>query len=319
MANAAAAKTAGRDRKWEGQPLVNDPVVAAPRVQATRVVHTIHAVVDVDAAQEVYVRAFGGKPFAGGYHEGEDRDMSLLYVADHMVEPMAPRRPEATDKTFARYLARYGSCFHSIELKTPDCRKAAADCKAMGLELTTEYDIFFFIHPRSTGGLVIEVTDVLMGADPYDQPDWDPDWAKGGPSQIKGLAYVACVVRDLGAAVRCLTEAFDGEVISRDQADWPQPCTRVFVSIGGTVVALLSPKADGQGPLSNYLAGLTSGIYALAWAVEDLDKASGWFASQGLSMTPDVPAAARAAEGVFMGARHWFVGGDAFYGWRETE
>src|SRR5690606_30010841 len=127
-----------------------------------RLIHTIHCVADVEATRRLYMQTLGAIAFAESYHAGENRDMALIYVADHMIEPMAPRRPDS-DTTFARYLRKYGPGFHSIEFKVDAVGPAAAACKANGVALTTEYDVFFFVHPRSTGGVVVEVCDIPMG------------------------------------------------------------------------------------------------------------------------------------------------------------
>ena len=73
-----------------------------------------------------YMDALGALVFAEGYHPEADRDMNLFYVADFMIEPMAPRRtPRAADEhegpgamaaIYANYLDRYGEGWHSFEL-----------------------------------------------------------------------------------------------------------------------------------------------------------------------------------------------------------
>ena len=61
-----------------------------------------------------YQDALGGLVFAENYFPAEDRDCALLYVANHMVEPMAPRNPEDMTKPFARMAAKIGEAFHSL-------------------------------------------------------------------------------------------------------------------------------------------------------------------------------------------------------------
>jgi hypothetical protein len=62
------------------------------RVKVMRIIHTIHVVADLCACRTRYPDLLGGSIFAEGYFEAEDRDMALLYVADHMIEPMAQLR-----------------------------------------------------------------------------------------------------------------------------------------------------------------------------------------------------------------------------------
>src|SRR5690606_28379789 len=113
------------------------PAAKVEPVPVTRVIHTIHAVEDIRATQQLYFDAFGGLMFAQSYHPAEDRDMSLIYVTDHIIEPMAARVGGRTDTTFARYVQKYGQSWHSFELKVADARAAAAACKARGVRLTT--------------------------------------------------------------------------------------------------------------------------------------------------------------------------------------
>ena len=90
------------------------------RVEVARIIHTIHATTQIEACRQLYQNALGGLIFAEGYFEQEDRDMALLYVANHMIEPMAPRTPDDHTKPFARLTARIGQAFHSFELKVAD-------------------------------------------------------------------------------------------------------------------------------------------------------------------------------------------------------
>src|SRR5277367_3730646 len=106
-------------------------------VKVRRIIHTIHAVADIAACRAQYLDKLGGLIFAEGYFEAEDRDMALLYVADHMLEPMSPRDPARLEKPFARYLHRYGQGFHSFELKVEDGPAAAAQLKAAGSKLAS--------------------------------------------------------------------------------------------------------------------------------------------------------------------------------------
>ena len=89
---------------------------ADERIRVSRIVHTIHAVADIATCRARYLDVLGGLIFAEGYFEPEDRDMALLYVADHMIEPMAPRDPARLDKPYARYLQRFGEGLHSFEI-----------------------------------------------------------------------------------------------------------------------------------------------------------------------------------------------------------
>lgn len=65
-------------------------------IAVSRLIHTIHIVRDIGPTRMQYQDVLGGLVFAEGYLPPEDRDMALLYVADYMIEPMAPRHPDKT-------------------------------------------------------------------------------------------------------------------------------------------------------------------------------------------------------------------------------
>src|SRR5579862_6414326 len=154
------------------------------RVKVRRVIHTIHAVADIAPCRARYLDVLGGLIFAEGYFEAEDRDMALLYVANHMVEPMAPRDPARLEKHFARYLHRYGPGYQSFEIKIQDGPAVASQLKAAGVKLSAEYGVFFYVRQESTGGVLLEVCETSMPNDPYDRRHWRGDCAEGHPTTL---------------------------------------------------------------------------------------------------------------------------------------
>jgi hypothetical protein len=283
------------------------PTRAPARVK--RIVHTIHAVEDIDACRMRYQDLLGGLVFAEGYFEPEDRDMALLYVTDHMVEPMAPRHPEDRTKPFSRYVARYGEGWHSFELRIEDCPDVAARLDADGYTLATNYGMFFYVRPESTGGILVEVCDVAMPNDPQDRRNWRRDWAEGMPSTLLRLDHIACVVSDLEAARRLFTTYVDGEVLDDGRISDPQPARRVLIRLGDANVALIQPDSLDDGVLGAFIQPPTSGVYALVWAVEDADRARAFFAEKGVRTTTEgcVSGGFAIDPADFLGARHEFV------------
>lgn len=281
---------------------------AAP-ARVTRVVHTIHAVRDIDACRMRYQDVLGGLVFAEGYHEGEDRDMALLYVTDHMIEPMAPRNADDLSKPYSRYLAKYGQGWHSFELRIQDCPRVAARLEADGYTLASNYGMFFYVRPESTGGLLLEACDVTMPNDPQDRRNWRPDWAEGMPSTLLRLDHIACVLNDLDAARHLFTTYVDGEVLDEGRIEVPQPARRVLLRLGDANVALIQPDDAADGVLGRFVQPPTSGVYALVWAVEDLDRARTYFTGKGLRVTEEgcVSGGFAIDPADFQGARHEFV------------
>lgn len=254
-------------------------------VKVRRVIHTIHAVADIAACRAAYLNLLGGMIFAEGYFEAEDRDMALLYVADHMIEPMAPRDPARLEKHFARYLHRYGPGFHSFEIRIDDGPATAAKLKQHGCKLSADYGFFFYVRQESTGGVLLEVCERPMPNDPFERGGWHPQWAGRHATTLEGLDHIACVIPDVPRALAFFTGLLDGELLADERISLPQPGRRALVRLGGTPVAFIQPDDDEQGPLAGFLKPPTSGIYSLVWRVADLEAAEGFFHEKGLRTT----------------------------------
>jgi len=277
-------------------------------IPVRRILHTIHAVRDINPLRKVYQDVFGAIAFAERYHEGEERDMALLYAANHMIELMAPRRSEP-DTTFARYLDRFGESFHSFELRVESAPESAESCKAHGLALSTVYPLFFFVKPQSTGGVLVQFCGKPLENDPQDYHNWNPDWIEGHPSSLRRLHHIACLVRDREAALRFFTEIIDGKLLSDERVALPQPGRCVHVLLGDTKVALYSADNPKTGVFADYFAQPRSGIYALVWEVDSLDAARQHIEARGFEIEPASLQYCGIAipERSFSGVRHEFV------------
>jgi catechol 2,3-dioxygenase-like lactoylglutathione lyase family enzyme len=279
------------------------------RVKVTRVIHTIHATTDIAQCRQLYLDKLGGLIFAEGYFEQEDRDMALLYVANHMVEPMAARDSARTDKAFARYLQQFGQGFHSFEIKVEDGAAAGRRLEAAGCKLVSNYGYFFFVRAESTGGILIEACDIPMPNDPHDRASWREDWGTGLPHGIVRLDHIACVTANLNDTLHFFTRLLDGSILVDERIALPQPGRRVEILLGDTHIAFVQPDDAEEGPLTGFLAAPNTGIYALVWAVADVGIAEQYFLGKNLRITRQ----GCVADGFaihpddFLGARHEFT------------
>lgn len=271
-----------------------------------RYLHTIHAALECDRLREVYCDAFGGIVFHENYFPPEDRDAALLYVADHMIEVMSPRHPDDLQFMYARYLRKAGPGYHSISFRVADCAAAKAKCDELGIAINTEGPGLIFLHPKSTGGLIMELTDNAMPNDPWDLPNWRRDWAAGRPNRPHALDHVVCAPRNPDGAVRFLCDVLGGEAAEPTAVEWPQPASATAVTVSDITLLVLSPDDSSQGPLPAFSNGPNGGAFALAWQVEDLAATEAWFAGKNLEIR-QVPGDRYSHEIVLDGARHWFV------------
>lgn len=282
----------------------------AARIAVSRIIHTIHAVTDIHRCRALYQDALGGLVFAENYFHAEDRDAALLYVTDHMVEPMAPRHPDDLTKPFARQAARIGQAFHSFEIKVADGKAASEAFRAAGCTVASDYGVFFFVRPESTGGVLLEVCELGMPNDPRDRGNWNPAVGAGHAGRVTGLDHIACVTADMAAVLRFFTEIVDGEVLADERVFLPQPARRVLLQVGDTRVAFLEPEETGRGPFGSFLNRTQNGIYALVWRVDDAERAKAHFTGKlGLRLTEvHCVASGLAIEpDDFLGARHEFL------------
>jgi catechol 2,3-dioxygenase-like lactoylglutathione lyase family enzyme len=282
------------------------------RVKVSRIIHTIHATRDLYRCRLLYQDALGGLVFAENYFPAEDRDCALLYVADHMVEPMAPRNPDDMTKPFARMTGKIGESFHSFELKVASGKEASQIFRDAGATVASDYGVFFFVKAESTGGVLLEVCETPMPNDPYDRPGgWGPQVGVGHASSVLRLDHIACVTSDIDKAVHFFTEVVDGEVLSDERTSLPQPGRRALLRIGDTQVAFIQPDDAASGPLGAFLGKPQNGIYALVWQVADEARARAHFDKLELRQTAEgcvSPGFAIEPED-FLGARHEFVTG----------
>jgi hypothetical protein len=274
-----------------------------------RYLHTIHAAPECERLRQIYTHVFGGLVFHEGYYGPEDRDAALLYVADHMIEVMSPRHVDDMRFMYARYLAKAGPGYHSMSFRVGDVAAARARCDELGVLINTEGPGLIFLHPKSTGGLIMEITDHHMPNDPWELPQWRRDWAAGRPYKPHALAHLVCAPRYPEAAIRFLVEALDGAAHAPERVDWPEPAIATRVDVADITLVVLQPE-DSNGSLARFSAGTNGGVYALAWRIADPEAMADWLGNNKifeLAAQPLNGSGAYSHEFVLDGARHWFV------------
>jgi len=126
-----------------------------------RIHHIGIAVDDLDAAGERYTTTLGIEP--GGPEEVPQARTIVQFfpVGESRLELLGPM---GEDSPVAKHLQRRGPGVHHICLEVDDLPAEVARLRAAGMEFVTE-EIqtgahgaqIIFLHPRSTGGVLIEL------------------------------------------------------------------------------------------------------------------------------------------------------------------
>jgi methylmalonyl-CoA/ethylmalonyl-CoA epimerase len=95
--------------------------------------------------------------------------VALLPVGDSRLELLEPTGP---DSPIARHLERRGPGLHHICLRVPDIRAAMENLSEQGRRLLSEEPqlgangcLVCFVHPKSTGGILLELSQPAAEAD----------------------------------------------------------------------------------------------------------------------------------------------------------
>lgn len=113
----------------------------------------VHAIADVAADLELLMGETCSHTMSV-----ETQGVRVAFVGT--VELLEPTGPEST---VARFLERRGPGLHHIAFRTPDIRAEMERLTAAGLQLIDleprrgAHGLVAFLHPRSTGGILVEL------------------------------------------------------------------------------------------------------------------------------------------------------------------
>jgi len=124
--------------------------------------HVAHAVPSIAAALPLYCDLLGGRPVSGGVSDHSGHLAVHLEFGDgRRIELLEPIRPDS--RSLAKFLSRNPrGGLHHITFKVPDIERVISLVKQLGYELVgTRLDFpewrETFLHPRSTGGALIQI------------------------------------------------------------------------------------------------------------------------------------------------------------------
>lgn len=104
--------------------------------------------------------------------EREQVRTTMIDVGESRIELLEPLTEEST---IGRFLDRRGEGLHHLALHVDDIADVFSEMKAAGMRLVSDElgigaggQLYFFVHPSSTGGVLIEIcqsADALQNAD----------------------------------------------------------------------------------------------------------------------------------------------------------
>ena len=119
------------------------------------------AVFDLDSALELYRDRLGMVPGLRRKVEAQNVEVQFLELPGTKIELLAPLSDASP---ISKFLQRRGEGLHHITYRVPDVARALAECASRGIEAIdqkprpgAEGKLVAFLHPKSTGGVLVEL------------------------------------------------------------------------------------------------------------------------------------------------------------------
>ena len=126
-----------------------------------RIEHLGIAVKDLAAAEELYTRLLGEAPYKREEVESEGVITSFFRCGPNKIELLESTRP---DGPIAKAIEKRGEGIHHVAFEVADIRKEMERLKNEGFQLLNDEPkhgadnkLVCFVHPRSAGGVLIEL------------------------------------------------------------------------------------------------------------------------------------------------------------------
>jgi len=243
------------------------------------------------------------------YYDGEQRDASLVTVADAVVEVLAPARfaPGWDAMPIGRFFTRFGRHWHSIAWYVDDVGEAYDHLRSHGLRVifpggAADDDTRpsggtpIFTHPKETlTQLQFTWRRPVHGADdfaaragrdidPRYLPGWSSAWwAEHHPLGVERLAYLTIVTSDLDQARTVYVDVLGGELL-RESTSSLTATDDLFVKVGAQTVVQLSRPHDAPSLARTDLDAWGNMLHAVAFQVRDLDAAERHLRDKGVGV-----------------------------------
>lgn len=125
-----------------------------------RIDHLGIAVRDLDKARMFY-ELLGMQVGASETVSHEQVRVAMIQAGESRIELLEPM---GEDSVVGRFLDRRGEGLHHVALQVDDIADVFAEMKAAGMRLVSDElnigaggQLYFFVHPSSTGGVLMEI------------------------------------------------------------------------------------------------------------------------------------------------------------------
>lgn len=120
-----------------------------------KVNHIGFAVHSIDATLEMLKKSFGAVEMGRMEYPAMGQVSCLVGIGESRYELMEPLGDQGV---VPKYLATHGEGFHHISLLTDDLDGDCEKMEAAGVKIVAKMSDTAFTHPKTTGGIVYEVT-----------------------------------------------------------------------------------------------------------------------------------------------------------------
>lgn len=127
-----------------------------------RIAHIGLAVENIDASLAFYRDVLGLTP----HHGPETKDGATIVSLPFGESEVELLQPTSPDSPIAKFLAKRGPGIHHVCYRVPDLDRTLERCREAGFRLVDETPRIgaggkriAFIHPKSTAGILVELTE----------------------------------------------------------------------------------------------------------------------------------------------------------------
>jgi methylmalonyl-CoA epimerase len=121
----------------------------------TGINHVGLVVKNIDETLNLLAGLFGAKEIGRKAYPDLGQTSCLVSIGESKYELM---EPIGTEGVVPKFLAKYGEGFHHISLLSNDLDADCQHFEKMGAKILDKSDEMAFLHPKTTGGILYEIT-----------------------------------------------------------------------------------------------------------------------------------------------------------------